>query len=627
MPHRFAGSRFLFLTALCLGATALTTGCGDDDDDGSPGAGQGGRSGAAGRAGQAGANVGGQGGSAGGQSGAAGSASGSAGSASGAAGSQGGEGGSGGGSAGTGGGGTGGQGGSAGQGSAAGGQGGGAGQGGAAGGLAGQGGAAGGSAGQGGAAGGLAGQGGAAGGQGGGAGKAGGGGSGGAPSGTCDAATKQFMFEQLDAIPELTKVSFGSTTTTGACAFVLEIDQPVDHQNPAGPHFSQRLRLMHRSTAAPTSLSTNGYNIGGGSGIGNDELSFLLQGNRVHVEHRYFPPSQPSPPDWQYLTIEQAAADHHRIVAALRPLYTGKWVSTGASKGGMTASYHHRFYPGDVDGTVAYVAPLSFAVADPRYTDFLDQVGTQACRDRIVALQREALGPRRQQFVARMVAEGAASNSTFDTFGPDKLFEFALTEVRFVFWQYGDASQCNSLPAPTASDDAIYDFIDSVANFSGSYDDAALTFFSPYFYQASVQLGAPEPTERHLDGFLQYPGQNLVPAYPPLGVPKPYDPGAMLDVSTWLKTQGEHFVFVYGQNDPWSAAAYDITGAADTYRLFVPGGNHGSSISELSPADQEIALSALEAWTGVAPLRVSPPEEERSAWRRERREGRPPMLP
>ena len=33
----------------------------------------------------------------------------------------------------------------------------------------------------------------------------------------------------------------------------------------------------------------------------------------------------------------------------------------------MTAIYHRRFYPDDVDGTVPYVAPISFGAPDLRY--------------------------------------------------------------------------------------------------------------------------------------------------------------------------------------------------------------------------------------------------------------------
>ena len=42
----------------------------------------------------------------------------------------------------------------------------------------------------------------------------------------------------------------------------------------------------------------------------------------------------------------------------------------------MTSVYHRRFYPDDVDATVAYVAPISFGAPDDRYIDFLANVGT-----------------------------------------------------------------------------------------------------------------------------------------------------------------------------------------------------------------------------------------------------------
>ena len=70
------------------------------------------------------------------------------------------------------------------------------------------------------------------------------------------------------------------------------------------------------------------------------------------------------------------AADEHAIVTALKTIYTGPYLSTGASKGGMTAVFYRRFYPDDVVGTVPYVAPLSFAAPDERYAAFLDSVGT-----------------------------------------------------------------------------------------------------------------------------------------------------------------------------------------------------------------------------------------------------------
>ena len=58
------------------------------------------------------------------------------------------------------------------------------------------------------------------------------------------------------------------------------------------------------------------------------------------------------------------------------------------------AVYHRRFYPDDVAGTVAYVAPLSFGAPDHRYDAFLDGVQPAACRDAVRAVAVELLRNR-----------------------------------------------------------------------------------------------------------------------------------------------------------------------------------------------------------------------------------------
>ena len=54
------------------------------------------------------------------------------------------------------------------------------------------------------------------------------------------------------------------------------------------------------------------------------EPTRLVDGNQISVEQRFFTPSRPEPADWSKLTIWQAATDHHRLVAALKPIYAGR---------------------------------------------------------------------------------------------------------------------------------------------------------------------------------------------------------------------------------------------------------------------------------------------------------------
>ncbi|MGW8265532.1 MAG: S28 family serine protease, partial [Longimicrobiales bacterium] len=171
-------------------------------------------------------------------------------------------------------------------------------------------------------------------------------------------------------------------------AFQLDITQPVDHNRPNGPSFTQRAYLSHVADSISMVFAPSGYGTTPQSG---QELAEILQANCLSVTHRYFPEARPGNPDWRYLDIWQAAQDHHRIVTLFKEIYDGKWVSTGASKGGKTAVFHRRFFPDDVDATVAYVAPFLLSPEDARFEPYLRTRGTPEEREAIYAFQRMLL--------------------------------------------------------------------------------------------------------------------------------------------------------------------------------------------------------------------------------------------
>lgn len=74
----------------------------------------------------------------------------------------------------------------------------------------------------------------------------------------------------------------------------------------------------------------------------------------------------------------------------------------------------------------------------------------------------------------------------------------------------------------------------------------------------------------------------------------------MTDVESWVASEGERLLFVYGETDPWTAGRYPLP-ATDSLSLTAPDSNHGSNLTTLAPADRDAALAKLEAWTGVTP--------------------------
>jgi len=406
------------------------------------------------------------------------------------------------------------------------------------------------------------------------------------------------LLGKLKAIPGVT-VEEQPTDTPGYNYFVLHFTQPVDHANPGGQTFQQEVSLLHHDIDAPMIVQTSGY-----FDYYLDhtvELTNLLFGNQISIEHRFFGGSRPDPADWSKLTIEQMADDEHAIIAALRGIYGGAFITTGGSKGGMTATYHRRFFPDDVDATVPYVAPISFGAPDDRYTAFVDSIGTTSCRAAIRAVAIEMLQHRRAALEARAAAQPGHAYTRI-ALGP--AVEGSVASLEWTFWQYFGVTSCDQVPAVSATDDELFDFLDAVSPV-GDNDDEQVALFEAYYYQASAQLGFPADNATYLEPFLLYGDDDYLGGLPTGEVPA-YDGGAaMQDVDGYIKSEGDRLLFVYGEWDPWTGGKYDLGGATDSALFIQPQGTHGSHITRLASDDRSQALDKLEAWTGVMPFSAS----------------------
>jgi len=415
------------------------------------------------------------------------------------------------------------------------------------------------------------------------------------------AAVQDDVAARLATIPGLRVES--STVVNGKPFFVLWYTQPADHKKPQGEKFEQRVTLWHRGFDQPTVLHTTGY--GGVAGVFTAEATRLVDGNQLNVEQRFFNNSTPASKNWSKLTIWQAASDHHRIIEAFKKaLYSGKWVSTGASKGEMTSVYHRRFYPKDVDATVAYVAPQDVINRQDSYLKFIQEAGTDPqCNLALRNMQRNTL-LRRPAMLAKLKEYAAANGLTYEsTFGSaDRALEAAVLDTPFAFWQYSTQASCPLVPgSATATDQQLFDFIDQISGWS-FYSDEGTASYLPYYFQASQQLNWPDVASKTtwLKGLLHYREAGDAPAAVPDAIEPKHEPFAMLDVDLWLRKSGQRMLFVYGENDPWSAEKFEPgPGTRDSHWYTVPNGNHGSNIGALPTASRVEATGILQRWMGV----------------------------
>ncbi len=398
------------------------------------------------------------------------------------------------------------------------------------------------------------------------------------------------LLERLQALPGLwvTEIQpvLGFSQT-----FQIDITQPVDHQDAGAGTFTQRFYLCHRGEDAPMVYYTSGYGISRGF---ESELSALLKSNQILLVHRYFPGAVPST-DWKYLTIRQAADDQHRIRETLKGIYPGKWISTGASKGGMTALYYRRFYPDDVEATVAYVAPIMPFPDDPRFAPFLAQIGTPECRQKIIDFQRLVFS-RRSALMPLFIKYAQNSGYVFGNIPEAAAFEYTVLEYPFAFWQYGEESNCDVIPGADATDQQILDHLVEVSSPS-YYADSGFLFYQPLFYQAYTEIGYCPYVYDHVKDYLEADPQPSYRAFAPRGVDLIFRPEVMQDVIPWLQTQGQRIIYIYGGIDPWTAASLDLAGGLESLKIVQPGANHGVRIADLDQKD--LVIQTLERWLNV----------------------------
>ncbi|MGH4027408.1 S28 family serine protease [Actinomycetota bacterium Odt1-20B] len=415
---------------------------------------------------------------------------------------------------------------------------------------------------------------------------------------TATAAAADDFRERLESLPGMTVT--GVQDQAGHPLYELTYEQPVDHDDPGAGTFTQRLTLWHKATDKPTVLLTGGY------ALLSDvtPLTQMVDGNQVSLEHRYFGKSRPAGAagdDWSRLTVQQEAADEHRLTQALRTVEKGNWIGAGGSKGGDTVTYHERYYPEDLDGVVAVVAPNdTVARGDRGYERFFRTVGTRACRDALNAVQREMLVRRDAllpKFAAQAKAEGASFEKGLGTV--DRAYEYAVLDQVWGFWQYVEDGHCATVPdAKKATDDELYSWSKEHGLAIAADDAPGANVGDPYNRQAATQLGWADLRFEHLDGLRRYPGLRQPNSLLPAALRGRYDGRTATDVDRWVKTEGERMMFIYAENDPWSAEKFTPS-KHDSYRYVAPGANHANAIEKLPPAQLAEAVATVKRWADV----------------------------
>ena len=399
--------------------------------------------------------------------------------------------------------------------------------------------------------------------------------------------------KRLDSTEGITKVFPVEDDSLYTEAFEIYIQQPLDHNNVNGKYFNQKIYLSHINESLPMVIELDGYNV---DEIRYNELSHLLKCNRIIVEHRYFGQSKPDTLDWKYLTVQQAAEDDHHIIQIFKGIYKNKWISTGISKGGQTTIFHRYFYPEDVDVSVPYVAPLCIAEEDPRIYSFLKSVGTEDCRNKMIAFQRELL-KRENELLPLFKKDAEEKKYTFSIGSDRMIYEYAVLEYGFAFWQW-QKSTCEEIPSPDTTNEALFEHFKLNAAYD-YFSDEKIESIAPFFFQAYSELGYYGYDITNFKDLLQEVKEPTSKIFVPKNSNPHFNCSLMGKINTWVQKHGNNMLFIYGGNDTWFAPSVQLTGETNAIKMVKKGGSHKTRIKSFDEKEKEIIYSTLEKWLDI----------------------------
>jgi hypothetical protein len=401
--------------------------------------------------------------------------------------------------------------------------------------------------------------------------------------------TFQQKIEKLFPNAEITKMEVEDHFTK---VFQIVLQQPLDHNNREAGTFRHYVYLSHIDESKPTVLVTEGYN----AIPKTYELTKIFKGNQVQVEHRFYGKSRPDAIPWQYLKNDQAIEDYHLLVTRLKRLYTGKWISTGISKGGETALIYKSKYPWDVKATVSYVAPLIDTQEDPRTETHIKTVGSDTCRAKITRFQRLVL-KNREAVMKEINKYAEEKEMSFTELSIEEVLEYAVLEFPFSFWQWG--GKCNEIPDEKATAKELFDFINGLVGVK-LYNDKTYYNLLPSYYQHMVELG--------YYGFDTTPVMDLLRVvhkptnlrFAPKGVDLTYDPNYIKEVRDFVENKGNKIIYIYGELDTWGACAPTLKPHVDALKMVLEGGSHKTRIEHFSKEDKQVIYNKLQNWLGYS---------------------------
>ncbi len=376
--------------------------------------------------------------------------------------------------------------------------------------------------------------------------------------------------------------------------YKIFFEQPLDHDNPSAGKYKQLVYVMLNHPDSVNVLVTEGYYAFDAAKV--QELVPMFGANQIVVEHRYFGESTVGDPSYRYMDAKGSCDDLHEVVTALKALLSGKWVSTGVSKSGMTSLMYRAWYPDDVEVTVPYGTPLCNERYDKRFAKaFEESIGTPEDRDKVTAFMRELLR-RRDVMASKFDSLAVAQNVTLPL-PAQWMWDLHVIDWQGCMWLFG--LPLDDIPALDSSDNEMFNYVTDIDG-PDAWDRN--NDVNKYYVQAYRELGHYECATAGIEDLLVIDRSVLADflrhVYMPGGVEEKFSTAVYERVDAFLRGTDARCMFIYGGYDPWMYVGIgeEYANGDNILRYERPGGFHHAAISDFDDATRREIERRLRDW-------------------------------
>ncbi|MGZ5247704.1 MAG: hypothetical protein ACXWV5_11685, partial [Flavitalea sp.] len=250
-----------------------------------------------------------------------------------------------------------------------------------------------------------------------------------------------------------------------------------------------------------------------------------------------------------------------------------------------------------------YVAPIIIGLDDKRIKSFLQEKRSGEIGEKLFTIQKNLL-QKKQVLLPIFLDILKLSHLEIGTQDPELLYDFAVLEFDFNYWQYISDFEKLTLYNRRALEDMTKNGLKNTSLLISQSDSMIATFpmciwylfdkslAEPFFYQSFTQMGTYGYEEELFKG-LKY--ETYSPEFLAGDHPK-YSWKYIRTFNRFLKKRLRSTIFIYGAEDPWTACKPNISTKSDNLIIVNPGTNHSTLIKNVTESEKKKVKEKLSKW-------------------------------